>query len=294
MHVGVVDVGSNTVRLLVAGPGRGAPVRLRAERAYLGLAAEILERGEIGPEKIAETASVVGDYAALARRLGAQHVEIVVTAPGRQAPNSDSLLEALARAAGTPVRVLSGEEEGLLAYEGAVACAVGLPRTVAVCDVGGGSTELAVGAPPAAPAWSRSADVGALGLTSMLIRSDPPTRTELDAAAAEIDRRLAGLTPPQPLGAIAVGGSARGLTRLVGPSLGVAALDEALGLIRKRPAAKLAKRHGLDPERARLLPAGALILRAIAVRLGVPLELGRGGLREGIAAGLLAEAEAAA
>jgi exopolyphosphatase/guanosine-5'-triphosphate,3'-diphosphate pyrophosphatase len=189
--------------------------------------------------------------------------------------------------------VLSGEEEGLLAYEGAIACVGGLPGSVAVCDVGGGSTELVVGTQPAPPAWRRSADIGALALTSLLLPSDPPAPAQLDAAAAEIDFRLDGIVPPQPLGAIAVGGSARALTRLVGPTLGVDALDEALSVVAKRPSAKLAKRHGLDPERARLLPAGALILRAVTVRLGVPLQLGRGGLREGIAAGLLAEAEAA-
>ena len=235
----------------------------------------------------------MADYAAQARRLGAQRIEVVVTAPGRQAPNADALLLALARAARAPVRLLSAEEEGALSYEGATASAARLPRIVAVCDVGGGSTELVVGRPPDPPAWIRSADVGALSVTAMLPESDPPTRAELAAAAAEVDRRLAPLAPPQPLGAFAVGGSARGLSQLVGPSLGVAALDEALELIRKRPAARLAKRHGLDPERARLLPAGALILRAVAARLGVPLELGRGGLREGVAAELLAEAEAA-
>jgi exopolyphosphatase/guanosine-5'-triphosphate,3'-diphosphate pyrophosphatase len=293
MRVGVVDVGSNTVRLLVAGRGDSAPVRVCTEKAYVGLAAELMRRGEIGAEKLAETARVVGEYAALARRLGAQHIEIVLTAPGRQAPNGDELLHAVARAARAPARILTGREEGLLAYEGAVACAGALPETVAVCDVGGGSTELVVGRPPAPPAWSASVDVGALGLTVASLPSDPPTSDELAAAAEEVDRRFAALEPPRPLGALAVGGSARALSRLVGPTLGVEELDEALARSAERPAAKLARRYGLERERARVLPAGALILRAIAERLGVPLELARGGLREGIAAGLLAEAEAA-
>ena len=293
MRVGVIDVGSNTIRLLVARQGDNGPVRLRVERAYLRLAAEILARGEIGEEKLAEAAQVVGAYAALARRLGAARTEVVVTAPGRHAANPEELAHVLARAARAPVHLLTGEEEGRLAYEGAIALAGDLARTVAVCDVGGGSTELVVGEPPSPPSWSGSVDVGTLALTASLLPSDPPADAELAAAAREVELRLSELGPPRPLGALAVGGSARGLARIVGATLGPAELDEALRLAGRSPAAKLARRYGIDRERARVLPAGALVLREIVRRLGLPLELARGGLREGIAAVLLAEAEAA-
>ena len=81
---------------------------------------------------------------------------------------------------------------------------------------------------------------------------------------------------------MAVGGSAASLPKLVGPVLDDAALERAIGTLRSAPAAVVARRNGLAPERAVLLPAGILVLAAAARRLGMPLRIGRGGLREGV------------
>jgi exopolyphosphatase/guanosine-5'-triphosphate,3'-diphosphate pyrophosphatase len=293
MRVGVVDVGSNTIRLLAAVASPGGVTRVREAKAYVGLGEEILRHGVVREDKLQEAATVVGRFARIARKVGAERIEVLVTAPGRQAANPDELLRVLARAARAPVRAVSAEEEGLLAYRGALGTASQLPEPVAVCDVGGGSTELVVGSPPADPSWCRSVDVGALRLTAAQLSSDPPAKTELSTAREAVERAFADVAPPRVAAALAVGGSARGVAALVGETLGEPELEEALRLLRARRAAKLAKEFRLDRERARLLPAGALLLREVVARLGVPLTLARGGLREGAATTLLAELEAA-
>jgi exopolyphosphatase/guanosine-5'-triphosphate,3'-diphosphate pyrophosphatase len=293
MTIAVIDVGSNTVRLLVATARPARLVLLREEKAFLGLGAEILRKGLVGAAKLEEAAEILRRYARIARKLGAERVEIVVTAPGRQAANPEELADALTRAARAPVRILSAEEEGLLAYHGAVAQAARVPKTVAVCDTGGGSTELVVGAAERGPVWIRSVDLGSLRLTTQFIESDPPTRHELDGARREARRLLAGIVPPRAQGALAVGGSARGLARLVGMRLDEVSLDRALKLVSEHRAGKVAKAFRLEDERARVLPAAAIILGELARTFGLSLELVRGGLREGLALELLAEAEAA-
>ncbi|MBA3332223.1 MAG: hypothetical protein H0T39_15360 [Actinobacteria bacterium] len=293
MIVAVVDVGSNTARLLVA-VRRGSELSaIREDKAYLALGAEIERNGRVSRAKLAETEAVTRRFAETARKLGADPVEVIVTAPGRQTSEPDVLVDTLARATRASVRVLSAEEEGLLAYEGALSRAGTLLESVAVCDVGGGSTEIVVGAPPSAPTWVRSVDLGALRLTARVLGSDPPKRRELHAATEEAQRCLAGIVPPRPKAALAVGGSARALAKLVGPKLDERQLRKALELATARRATKVAKAYGIDEERARVLPAGAIILTELTLRLGVPLQLARGGLREGAALALLAQAAAA-
>ena len=164
---------------------------------------------------------------------------------------------------------------------------------IAVCDVGGGSTELVVGSPQQRPSWARSVDLGALRLTEAVLTSDPPTRRELAQARLLLGRAFAGPAPPRPEVALAVGGSARALARIVGRTLDEDGLRAALRITTVRRSTKLAKVFGFDEERARVLPAGALILAEVAKSLGAPLELARAGLREGAVAALLAEAAAA-
>jgi exopolyphosphatase/guanosine-5'-triphosphate,3'-diphosphate pyrophosphatase len=293
VNAGVVDVGSNTVRLLVARPSPSGLVRVRQEKAYVGLGAELIRNGRITEAKLAEAAAVAGEFARIARKEGSDPLEVIVTAPGRQASNGDELLDELARATRAPVRLLTAEEEGLLAYRGAVAAESGLAGPVAVCDTGGGSTEIVVGVPPDEPSWVRSVDVGSLRLTAAFLSGDPPGPDELEAARSEAALRLGALTPPLPHSAIAVGGSARALARLVGRTLDERALADALDLAVALPAAEVASLHGLDEQRARVLAAGAVILREVVRLLGVPLRLARGGLREGAIDELVAERLAA-
>ena len=144
MNVAVVDVGSNTIRLLVAArsPG-GLDVVARGKRA-VGLGADIERTGGVSAAKLAEATECVGGFAAEARRVGASALDVVVASPGRQAENADQLVHLLSRAAGVHARVLSRDEEARLAFDGALMSA-DPAGAVAVVDVGGGSTQIAVG-----------------------------------------------------------------------------------------------------------------------------------------------------
>src|SRR5579864_7231541 len=120
MRIGVVDVGSNTIRLLLAEIDGGGLIPLAKERVRLALGAEIERTGVVSDVSIAAAAKAVRKLCGLARRGGAEALDVFLTAPGRQSANADDLLEAITRAASHSVRVLSKEEEGRLAYAGAV------------------------------------------------------------------------------------------------------------------------------------------------------------------------------
>ena len=117
----------------------------------------------------------------------------MITAPGRHAQNADELVAALAQGAAARVRVLAAEEEALLAFAGALACVERPPESVAVCDIGGGSTELVVGRPDS-PQWVRSIDVGSLTVRRLL-PDDPPGIKAVEAARAIVRERLEGVVP---------------------------------------------------------------------------------------------------
>lgn len=291
VRVGVVDVGSNTVRLLVAADRRGRVEPVHEERAYLRLGDEVARHGWIGDAKLRETVECVRRYAKTAHELGARSLEVVVTAPGRRAANAGDLVAAIARGAGAPVRVLAAEEEAVLAYTGAVACEADLPETVAVCDSGGGSTELVIGT-SRGPTWVRSVDVGSLTVRAQLTE-DPPGKRALAEARSDVRGRLVGMAPPIPKRAYATGGTARALRRLVGRELGREELDFALKRVAKRPAAEIAREFAIDAERAWTLVGGAVVLAEVQLRIGIPLHVARAGMREGVAATAFAELAAA-
>jgi exopolyphosphatase / guanosine-5'-triphosphate,3'-diphosphate pyrophosphatase len=287
MRVGIIDVGANTVRLLVATHDGDQLFGLREERTQLGLGEEIERMGAISEEKLEETALTAATHVRRARKLRCAAIEVLVTSPGRQARNGRELVARLADATSAPTRVLSAQEEGELAWHGAVAAARDLPATVAVCDVGGGSAQIAVGSLADGPAWVRSVDVGSLRLTRRAFRNDPPTDADLARAGDAIANAFDELAPPLPLAALAVGGTARALRKVVGEVLGSDELGDALIELRQQSSRQLAKTYRLDRQRARTLTAGALILTEIQLRLTVPLQVGRGGLREGAALTLL-------
>jgi exopolyphosphatase/guanosine-5'-triphosphate,3'-diphosphate pyrophosphatase len=292
MRVGVLDVGSNTIRLLVASVERGSIAPLGSEKVRLALGEEIERFGSVSDLHVAGAAKAVRKLCKEARALGAESLDVFLTAPGRQSGNADELVAALTRAAGLPVRVLTTDEEGRLAYGGAVATApVGLPERVAVCDVGGASTEIAVGSLASQPDWVASVPLGSVRLTTRVLDADRVTAADLAAARAEARRAFADVEPPKVETALAVGGSARAARRLVGPQLGSAELDEALRLVAAKAPRAIARRYGVDRTRARILPGGLVLLAEVQRLLGVPLHVCDGGIREGA---VLASAQAVA
>jgi exopolyphosphatase/pppGpp-phosphohydrolase len=293
VKVGIIDVGSNTVRLLAAESGRsGSVTALREERRQVGLGDVIERRGRIPDAKLSETADCARSYAKLARRIGCDRLEVVVTAPGRQSSNAAALLAALGAAVGVTPRVLSAESEGRLAYLGAIS-ASDLPLSLtAVCDVGGGSTEIAFGVSADDADWVDSIDTGSLRLTSRYFGTSSG-RSDVRAARAEVRALLAEVEQPRPKAALATGGSARALRRLVGRSLGAEELEQVIDSLTGRTPAKIARKHGIELRRARTLLAGTVILAEVNLKLGVPFEVARGGMREGLAAEMLARLAAA-
>lgn len=281
MRIGVIDVGSNTTRLLVASARPDGLVSLDRKKVRLALGEEIERFGAVSAVHLAAAAKAVRSMAGAARRKQVASLDVFLTAPGRQASNADELVAALSRAAGVQARALTKEEEGTLAYRGAVLTAdISLPSRIAVCDIGGASTEIAVGNPDDQPEWIESVDLGSVRLT-----------TRAGDIHAEAEEAFSDLDPPAVEAALVVGGSARATRRLVGAELGEPELAAALRLVETSTPREIARRFGVDRARAEILPAGVILLVEVQRRLGVPLHVCSGGIREGA---VLASAEALA
>jgi exopolyphosphatase / guanosine-5'-triphosphate,3'-diphosphate pyrophosphatase len=270
-----VDIGTNTTRVLVAEVAGGRFTEVLQRRAFTRIGTGPV----IAPEKIAEVARVVAEQVELARTAGADHVRVVATAAIRAAVNRDEFVDGMT----VDIEILDGAEEARLAFLGAThTLGRELPGVVGVVDVGGGSTEIAVGTVAEGVSWSSSFMVGSGALADHYLRSDPPTSDELQAVRAHACEVLETRTVPSTDCAVAVGGSAASLRRVVGDVLAPDAVEKAICALSGAPAAEVAARLSLNAERVRLMPAGILILDAAAHRLGQPLQIGRGGLREGL------------
>ena len=282
MRCACIDIGSNTTRLLVAEAAHGRLAPVLQQRAFTRIGSRIGVLGAIPDETIAAVVEVVAAQRAAAEAAGAEHLRVVATAAIRQAANRDALVAALRDHAGVEVAVLSGDDEGRLAFAGATRTLDEPPAgTIAVVDVGGMSTEIAIGTMAGGVTWLRSFAIGS-GQLARRCREDPPSRADLDAMSAAADAAFAAADVPRLDHAVAVGGSAASLPTLVGPVLDRPALERALRTLGAAPAAEVARLHGLAPERTELLPAGILVLAAASRRLGMPMRIGRGGLREGL------------
>jgi exopolyphosphatase/guanosine-5'-triphosphate,3'-diphosphate pyrophosphatase len=219
-------------------------------------------------------------------------VRTVATAVIRRAANRGEFCAAMREHGGVDVCVLDSDEEARLAFLGATrTLGTPLPGRVAVVDVGGGSTEIAVGTVAGGVEWSASFDFGSGHLADAYLHGDPPAAAELDAVRAHAAAALEGVQPPPADTAVAVGGSAASLRRLVGAVLEPETLERALRVLSAQPAAEVARRFGLEAERVKLLPAGLLALDAASQVLRRPLQIGRGGLREGVLLDMAAVAE---
>src|SRR4051812_6187218 len=189
-----VDIGSNTTRLLVAEPGPGGLREVLAQRAFTRLGKGCGPDGTIAAEKLPQLGEVVAAQVAAARELGAERLRGVATAAIRRAPNRDDLIAALRDRGGVGVEVLTAEEEARLAFAGATALLNPPPAgSVGVVDVGGGSSELAVGTVADGVRWVVSLPVGSGVLADAHLHSDPPTGEELEALRTAAADAFAGI-----------------------------------------------------------------------------------------------------
>jgi exopolyphosphatase/guanosine-5'-triphosphate,3'-diphosphate pyrophosphatase len=276
--VAAVDCGSNSTRLLVAGP-KGATLDRLMRITRLG---EGVDRtGRLSPEAIRRTVEVLDEYRDVLDRRGVIDVMATATSAVRDASNSRDFLEQAAKALGTEPRVLAGDEEGRLSYRGATAELDPEDGPFLVVDVGGGSTELVTAAGDAqGGVVAVSLQVGCVRLTERYLRGDPPTAEE----QANGRHFVAGLVSealaehPELGEARCVVGLAGTVSALVMLNLGLETYERQLvhhshlarqdvdRLIRELAAVPLSKRRGrpgLEPDRADVIVGGAIVLGAV-------------------------------
>jgi exopolyphosphatase/guanosine-5'-triphosphate,3'-diphosphate pyrophosphatase len=278
-----IDIGSNTTRVLVAEPTQGKLRKVMEQRAYTRIGKDSQHDGMVDDDKVAEVAETVATQVRLARELGPEAIRVVATAAIREAANRDQIVAEIARVAGVSVDVLSEHEEGRLAFLGAIKT-LGHPvdGDVGVVDVGGGSTEVVLGNVDEGVRSVRSFKIGSGQLADDFLSNDPPSPSELRAVREHIAEFFDEVEFEQPAQAVAVGGSATSLRTLVGAVLEYETLERAMRVLTGDSIAEVAKRFELDPRRVRMLPTGALLLEKLSELLGQPLQIGKGGLREGI------------
>ena len=284
MRRACIDIGSNTTRLLVAECGGAKLLEVHQQRSFTRIGRALRRDGRIPAEKLDEVARVVAAHQASAIELGALEIRCVATASIRRAENRQELVELVRRRCdGLSVEILSGEQEARLAFIGAARALESAPDgPLGVVDVGGGSCELVVGSVPDTVLWWASLPLGSGDIAADYLDADPPSSEAFLRARLRIAEGLRDVEPPDVARAVAVGGSATSLRRLMGPVLDREAFERSLGLLASERANDVARRFALDLERVKLLPAGLLILQAVAQRFTAPLAIGRGGIREGV------------
>ena len=283
--VAAVDVGTNSVRLLVLDEqGRPATRRMRITR----LGAGVDRTGHLDDEALERTLEALGEF----RDVWAGHgvvdrVRITATSAVRDAADRDRFFDRVRRATGVEAEVITGEQEAALAYTGATSALV-VEEPAMVLDVGGGSTELVVGAPDGGVLASVSLQLGCVRLTERLLPSDPPDAGELAAAREEVvarldeaERRLgAGAGPRDVRSVIGVAGTATTLAglyldleaydpeRIHGTRVPAGALRDLAVQLAAAPAAERAAMGPVQPGREDVLHGGALIVAAVVDRWG--------------------------
>jgi exopolyphosphatase/guanosine-5'-triphosphate,3'-diphosphate pyrophosphatase len=247
MLCAAIDIGSNTTRVLVAEPDEGQLRKVMEQRAYTRIGKATTHDGAIDDDKVAEVAEVVTTQVRLAEEVGAEAIRIVATAAIREATNSDEAVAAVSRACGHPVEILSDRDEGRLAFLGATKT-LGHP-------VDGSIGVVDVGGGSSEIVLGSVSD-GASDVLSFKIGS------------GSLSDDFLKNDPPTP-------SEIRALR------------ERAVRVLASDPVADVAKRFELDPRRVRLLPSGVLLLEKLSELLGQPLQIGKGGLREGIILDLL-------
>jgi exopolyphosphatase/guanosine-5'-triphosphate,3'-diphosphate pyrophosphatase len=282
-RAGAIDIGTNSVLLLVAErgvDGRLSPVREEAEITRLGRGVD--RTGVLSAEGMEATLAVLARFAAQARESGALRLVVTATSAARDARNGEEFLRGARERAGAEVEVLSGDEEARLGYLAVASEFAGRagPAGLLAIDVGGGSTEFVHGLGTTVR-YRASLDIGSVRLTERCIHADPPSVAEQQAVRAAVEEAMTTL-PAFP-DAVSVVGVAGTVTSLFAVAHGIEPYDaaqvhrgwidrEEVALVRGRLCSVgLEERRGLpgiQPRRADVLPAGAILFETVLHRLG--------------------------
>jgi exopolyphosphatase/guanosine-5'-triphosphate,3'-diphosphate pyrophosphatase len=271
-RVAAVDIGTNSTRLLVADVDEGRIADVERDTNITRLGEGVDERRRLLPVPIARVRNVLTEYRRTIEALGAERTLAIATSAIRDAENGEAFLGEIEWSYGFATRLLSGHEEALMTYRG-VTSERRLEAGTVIIDIGGGSTEFIAGEPDGVR-WHDSLDIGSVRLTERFLRGDPPTAAELDACAAAVRALLTD--------------------RVHGSRLTAVQLSEQLNRLAAVPLAERRTFRPLDPDRAPVIVAGAVIAReALAFFALDALEISERDILDGasLAAAELPEAE---
>ena len=275
-RIAVVDLGTNTTRLLVAEVAEGRVHELERRTQVTRLGEGVDADGRLKPAAMERVSSTIAEYRRLIDERGADAVVAVATSAVRDAENGEEFRKALADDFDMDARTLSGDEEARLSFLGATSARSPGGDPLLMLDIGGGSTEFVVGVPGSDPTFHVSTRAGSVRQTERHLRDDPPTEEQLSAVAGEVAAIIAAEVP------VAVRRSAAAGIAVAGTATSMAAIDQALerydpekvhGYRLDRYAVEEILAHlakitleerreitGLHPARAPTIVAGALIL----------------------------------
>jgi exopolyphosphatase/guanosine-5'-triphosphate,3'-diphosphate pyrophosphatase len=285
VRVAAVDLGTNTTRLLVADIDDSRIEEVHRETHITRLGEGVDARGRLLPVPIARVRNVLSDYRRTLERLGAERTLAVATSAVRDAENGEAFLGEIEWSYGFTTQLVSGDEEAQLTRRGVQP----QPGSL-VLDIGGGSTELIV------DDFHVSLDVGSVRYTERFVHTDPPSGEELDECGRAAREALAAHADVHVDGAIGVAGT---VTTLAALDLGLERYDRdrvhghrltragAAAQLERLAALPLAERRevpALDPERAPVIVAGAVILVAVLDTFGLDaIEVSEHDILDGIA-----------
>jgi exopolyphosphatase / guanosine-5'-triphosphate,3'-diphosphate pyrophosphatase len=276
VRAAVVDIGTNSTRLLIADVGDHSIEERVRESTVTRLGEGVEATGRLGEEPQRRVFATLERYAAAIREQECDASAAVMTSAVRDASNGAAFSAAVRDRYGLEARTLSGDEEAAFTYAGATAARPpDDPTELVVIDIGGGSTELVCGA-SGELAFHVSAQIGVVRHTERHVASDPPAPEELQALAADVDAGIAAVVPEEvrakAQAAVAVAGTATSLaaidlelerydtTKVEGHVLSRPRLDELLERLAALPLAERREVTGLHPDRAPTIVAGVIVL----------------------------------
>ncbi|HEY2640327.1 MAG TPA: Ppx/GppA phosphatase family protein [Streptosporangiaceae bacterium] len=293
-RVAAIDCGTNSLRLLIADidPVRRTLTDVNRRMEIVRLGQGVDATGRLAPDALERTFRVLTEYAAEIAAAGAGRVRMVATSAIRDASNADEFTDGVVGILGTSPEVITGDEEARLSFAGAtaeLAAEAGGPHQpippYLVLDIGGGSTEFVLGGDPQDDGLTAiSVDIGSVRLTERHLRSDPPARSQVQAAIADIDSSLDDVATAVPLStARTLVGLAGSVTTITAIALRLPAYDSArthhawisadavhavTEQLLSQTRAERAAIGSLHPGRVDVIGAGALVLDRVMRRFG--------------------------